>query len=470
MMIPDIVSRITAKGFPNIIERPRLLEQLERALEHRLTYISAPPGYGKTTLSLQFAAQTHATVVWHVVDETQRDVFNLQFQALAALAETFPDVSAREPAPGISITEMTSSLSDFLRSQGGQDILYFLDDAHHLQGSQSAETWLSSFIQSLPRRSHLVVISRVVLDVIEPEMIARHEVLPIGIQTLRFTPDEIDLLADRVGTTPQNGARAEMEALVRRMEGWPAGLMLALQPLSTEFVDSTVFGVGAPSTLFDALARNMLGSQSPILRDFLFATSTLTRMQPEIMIEALQMPNAMPLLQEVVERNLFVMPVPGGMMYHGLFRDYLQREYQQRDPDRYRLHHRNAARWYESRYLIDEAVPQYIAAESYGDAVRLVELYARTYYDQGRVETLRRWNSELTRDGVFCGWLLYSCALGHAERLEYDEARANLHQAERVFAGQGDQEGIARGMLLRGHLNLLRAEYETTISTAEVMR
>ncbi|MBL8134645.1 MAG: tetratricopeptide repeat protein [Anaerolineae bacterium] len=467
-MIPDIVQRITGRGSPNLIERPRLLEQLDHVLEHRLTFICAPPGYGKTTLALQFAAQTHARVVWHVADETQRDVYNLHFQALAALGETFADVSVREPIPGLSIVELTNSLSDYLRAQGGRDIIYFIDDAHHLHGSQAAETWLSSLITALPRHCHLVLISRVVLDVIGPEMIARHEVLPLGAQSLRFVPDEVEHLAQAVGGVPL-AARRDVEALVRRMEGWPTGLMLAFQPLNAEFTDSTIFGVGSPETLFDALARNMVGAQTPMIRDFLLASSTVSRMQPELLIEALRLPNAMALLQEVVDRNLFVMPVPGGMMYHGLFREYLQREYLQRDPDQFRTHHIESARWYEDHHFVDDAVQQYIAGGCFDDAVRLIELYARTYYDQGKMETLQRWNADLTQHGVFCGWLLYLCAVLDVERLEYDQARANLHQAERRFEEQGNVEGVARVMLLRGHLDMQRGEHLTAIRSAETV-
>lgn len=457
-----MVALSTALGqgrrLPGIIERERLLEQLDGVLDHRVTLICAPPGYGKTTLAAQYASQAPTPVIWQTVDESQRDVYNLHLRALAAVGELFPNVQAREPGGGVTPVELTTSLSDFLRSQGGQDIVYILDDVHHLQGAQSAETWLSSFVTSAPRTCHLILISRTVPDIIQPDMIARREVLPIGQQALRFTSDEVEeLTVSLFGGTRM--PRPDVDRLVGLLEGWPAGLMLALQPMPAEFVDTTIFGSGTPETLFDALARTMLDAQTPVMRDFLFTSSTLTRMQPELLTSVLDMPNGMVLLNEAMERNLFVAPISGGVAYHGLFRQFLQREYSQREPERFQQQHLRVAHWYEERLLIDDAIFHYISGDGYEDAIRLIELYARSYYDQGKYETLQRWNSTLTERAVFCGWLLYLCAAINTERKQYDEAHANLTQAERLFHQSSDAEGCGRVTLLRAHYDMLQGDY-----------
>ena len=118
---------------------------------------------------------------------------------------------------------------------------------------------------------------------------------------------------------------SQTEALVSKLEGWAAGIVLALQPLPSDLAQSMLSGGSGPEALFDALADLMLKAQPPGLRDFLFASSTLTRLTPELASVVLEIPNAADWLGEALNRNLFLTRISSGLVYHRLFRDFLQR-------------------------------------------------------------------------------------------------------------------------------------------------
>src|SRR5688572_2144109 len=211
------------------IVRSRLLEKLQSASNYKLTLISAPPGYGKTTLAAQFAQQTNFPVAWHTVEEQERDAPSLYTKCTSVLQMLTPDVQQLPAAEGHNAAELASFVTNYLRQHLSGDILYVLDDVHNLAGSLAAETWLRTFVMSVPKRCHLILISRILPDLPLTEMIARREVIAVGQQELQFTAQEIHSLANEMlGPTHTS---VEVEEIASRLEGWPAGVVLALQPL-----------------------------------------------------------------------------------------------------------------------------------------------------------------------------------------------------------------------------------------------
>jgi LuxR family maltose regulon positive regulatory protein len=158
-------------------------------------------------------------------------------------------------------------------------------------------------------------------------------------------------------------AARQREKLLQHLEGWPAGTLLALQPLPQDLEQLMLSGEG-PEALFNALADMMLNAQPPGLRDFLLASSTLPRMTPELVSEALKLPNNAEWLAELRSRNLFISRTPAGLMYHRLFREFLQQRLSEERPEWFQKLHLDAAAWFEKNGDIDEAFLHYIAAAS----------------------------------------------------------------------------------------------------------
>src|SRR5258707_11231479 len=265
---------------PGLIERPRLLAKLRDVLQYKLTLVSAPPGYGKTTITAQFAHQAQSLVAWHTVEERERDIPNLYAHCLSALGYIDPKIETLGLHGALSPGELAALVADYLRDNVSNDIIYVMDDVQHLTGSLNATAWLNTFVARMPSNCHLVLCSRMLPDLPLVEMIARREVLAIGQQELRFTHQEVQSLTTQLlGYAPAIG---EVSELAARLDGWPAGTVLALQPLPPELERAILREGQGPEALFDALAASMLRAQHPALRDFLLRSSTLTRVTPEL--------------------------------------------------------------------------------------------------------------------------------------------------------------------------------------------
>jgi LuxR family maltose regulon positive regulatory protein len=450
-----------------LIERPRLLDKLRRASEHKLTLICAPPGYGKTTLVGQYIRQSPLPVVWHTLEERERDIPILYARCLTLLSSVLPDIHTLQPSFGYPPGELAILIADYMRDALSGDIFYVLDDAHLLAASQAAENWLQTFVTHLPPTCHMILLSRIPPDLPLTEMISRREVQAIGPEELRLTPFEIEQLArEMLGS---NLPTHEVHTLATRLGGWPAGTVLALHPFPPEFEQAIFGGKAGPEALFESLASAMLNGLPSGLRDFLLASSTLSRMTPELCSVALELPDSDEWLAQTQSRNLFLSRVMGGLVYHTLFRSFLQRELYQANQERFAALHAKAARWFEAHHHLDEAFEHYVAAGLAERAASIAEQVAQSYYSQGKVETLLGWRESLKQTGAVTPQLLSTCAKIHMERYEYEIAQAELTEAEAGFVAQNDRRGIADIRLHRAFLMLQHGDFDAAVAQATVI-
>lgn len=461
---PQSFRRYNIEG-RGIVERPRLLQKLRHAWEHKLTLISAPPGYGKTTLAAQFADQIAPDqVAWHTVEERERDLPNLFAQSIAALSAIVPEIEALARAT-YSSSELAVLIADFLRQRLSRDIIYVLDDVQNIAGAPAAEAWLRTLVAQVPANCHIVLISRILPDLPLVEMIARREVLAIGQEELRLNLPEIHEVAHRVsGIMP---SAEVVEGLAKRLEGWPAGTLLALQPLPSDLERAMLGGGEGPEALFDALAELMLEAQPPGIREFLLASSTLRFLSPEYCAAILELPNSAELLAEVQVRNLFVVRASGGLVYHTLFRTFLQRSLKLHAPHQFVELHLKAARWFERNDRVEEAFEHYLAAGQIEECVAIAERAAWAFFTQGKVETLLMWSQQLHKLNAESPRLYYRCAMIYTDRYEYDNAENELNEAQRTFARCGDKVGLTEVAVQKAMILLQRGQYREAIVRAE---
>jgi LuxR family transcriptional regulator, maltose regulon positive regulatory protein len=447
------------------IVRARLLEKLQAASNYKLTLISAPPGYGKTTLAAQFAQQTSFAVAWHTVEEQERDAPSLYAKCVSVLQGLLPGIESLPAADGHSASELAAFIASHLRQHLNGDILYILDDVHNLAGSLAAETWLRTFVMSVPKRCHLILISRILPDLPLTEMIARREVIAIGQQELQFTSQEIHSLANEI-LGPAH-ASLEVEEIASRLEGWPAGIVLALQPLPPDLERAMLNGGKGPEALFDALANITLNAQSPKLRSFLLASSTLTRLTPELCSGALGLSDSVFWLEEAQSRSLFLSRTPGGLVYHALFRNFLQRQLKASDPTLFAKLHAHAAQWFADNNQVDEAFEHFISAGEPERSAALSERVAQSYFTQGKLETLLRWGDKLFDAQIQAPRLFLTCAMIHTDRYEYALAESKLEVAGEAFTARKDRKGASSVQLQRAMTSLQNGNYLAAAQQAE---
>jgi LuxR family maltose regulon positive regulatory protein len=449
------------------IDRPRLLVKLQSILEYKLTLVSAPPGYGKTTLVSQFVQQIDYPVAWHTVEERDRDVPNVFSQVLSALSQIVPGMDTLTPLQGGAPSELAALIANYLRENLRDDIILILDDVQNLAGSPAAETWLRTLVRFLPSNCHLVLVSRILPDLPLTEMIARREVLAIGQQELQFTPDEVQALAVRVLGLTQS--TIDVRELTNRLEGWPAGIILALYPLPPELERVMLSGGKGPEALFDALANSMLYAQEPGLRDFLLASSTLSRLTPELCSQALHLEDSAYWLEEAQNRSLFLSRASGGLVYHALFRNFLQRQLKAFHTDLYFDLHLRAAIWFEKNNFLDEAFDHYVSANRSQQAAAISEKVAQSYFAQGKLETLLSWSSRLSSADIDVPKLHYTCAMIQTDRYDYDSAEHELSLAERGFIARGQTDGISSVQIQRAMINFQKGHNHEAAGQAQYL-
>ncbi len=448
-----------------VIQRSRLLEKLQLVVDHKLVLICAPPGYGKTTVAAQFAQETTHSVVWHTIEERERDFPTLYSQTIAAFSQIFPSIQDLASPAQYEPSELAATLTNRLRDVAQDDVIYVLDDVHLVLGSPTCENWLQSLVTLMPSKCHVVLLSRTLPALPLTEMIARREVMAIGQQELRFNADEFTRLTSEIFSV--DSASQQTRSLFQRLEGWPAGVALALQPLPVELERLLLDGGEGPEALFELLANLMLDAQPPGLRDFLLASSTLTRFTPELAANVLGLTDSARWIEDALNRNLFLSRVPGGLMYHNLFRDFLQRQLQTRNHSYFVTLHLVAAKWFSDHDQIDQAYEHYIVAGAAEAASDLIDQVLAPYFVQGKVETLLKWSEELARLHVLNPKLLYSAATIYIERFNYEAAEEELNDAEQIFTEQQNKPLLAEIQLQRARMNMMNGHYLATIAQAE---
>jgi LuxR family transcriptional regulator, maltose regulon positive regulatory protein len=453
-----------AGGNPGLIDRPRLIAKLHQAAGHKLTLISAPPGYGKTTLANQFMHEAPLPVAWHAVDASQRNLPLLHQRALSALEPLVPGINATHTPYGFPAEELALQVAEYLRTGVTGELIYIMDDVHHLSGSLAAETWLRVLVEQLPPNCHIIMCSRTLPELPLVEMIAHREVLAIGLEELKFRPDEIYDLALQVRGEPPLASQVESWAL--RLEGWPAGTVLAIHPLPAELERVMLRGGSGPEALFQDLASSLLEAQPEKLRNFLLQTSTLRRLTPDICAEALGLPGSDALI-EALNRNMFLSRVTGGLAYHTLFRDFLQARLQAENPQLFRHLHQQAAAWFAQHNEVIEAVDHYLDADAIPQATQLIERVAPQFFAQGQTQTLLEWAEMLESVWPTMPELLLTCGKVHIDRYEYAEADTKLTVSQRGFRQRDDRHGQYTVMAQHAWLHLQIGAHEQAIELAE---
>src|SRR5215211_6388370 len=365
---------------PNLVARPRLIAKLEPQAGRKLMLISAPAGFGKTTLLGEWAASRsdEQCVAWVSLDEADNDPARF----LSSLR-----------APGSPPVEgLTGALINELADFPGT-LAIVLDD-YHLIDSDQVHGIVSFLLERLPSNVHLVISSRIDPPLPLARLRARGQIAEINAADLSFAREEaVAFLKD---TMELNLSDEYVTALEARTEGWIAGLQLAaLSMRDREDIPSFVRAFsGSHRDVLDFLAEEVLERQSERVRSFLLETSILQRLTGELCDAVTAREDGQEMLETLERENLFVVALDDERRwyrYHHLFADVLRGLLEkERSKDVKQLHLR-AASWYERNGWASEAVEHALAAGDAGWAARLVEYYTQALFQRGEGVTVDRW-------------------------------------------------------------------------------
>ena len=360
--------------------------------------ISAPAGFGKTTLLAEWlaAAGAERSVAWLSLEESDRQPATYWTYLITALQAVVPGVgtsallllqSAQPP--------IETALASVLNELGAvPDDLYLVLDDYHLVDGPDIQAGMTSLVEHLPPQVHLVVSTREDPALPLARLRASGELVEVRAADLRFTLDEVAAYLNDV--TGLELAADDIAALEGRTEGWIAALQLAaLSMQGRDDVAGFVAGfAGDDRYIVDYLVEQVLGRQPAHVRDFLVQTSILDRLCGPLCDAVTGQHGGKAMLESLDRANLFLVPLDDRRRwyrYHHLFADVLLTHLLDEHPDRVVALHRGASRWYEQHGEPSQAIRHALAAGDVERAAGLVEL---------AIPELRRNRQEATIRGL----------------------------------------------------------------------
>jgi LuxR family maltose regulon positive regulatory protein len=376
----------------NLISRPRLVQRLNDSLDQncRLSLISAPAGYGKSTLLSEWAAQLDYPIAWLSLENSDNDPLRFWSYFLSALTslselqqsgigEAFQQ-ALQSPQPPEMAALIDSLLNDL--SQLTSNAVLVLDDLHFIKDGKIHND-LAYLVDHLPRADyslHLLVASRMDPPWPLARWRVRGELTELRSSDLRFSPDEVSQFLHR--TLQYEFSAQEINALQVRTEGWIAGLQMAALSIQGRMNSQGAESVsrfietlsGTHRYILDYLMEEVINQQPVQIRDFLLSTSLLEQFTSPLCDAITESQDSQAILGQIEKANLFLIPLDDERhwyRYHHLFTDLLRKRLMQFEPDRIPLLHRRASQWYAQNHYLADAISHALDA---GD-VALVNQY-----------------------------------------------------------------------------------------------
>ncbi len=362
--------------------RVRLIEQLNQGRECRLILVSAPAGFGKTTLLSEWLRQAKMPISWLSLDEGDNEPSRFWTYFIAALKQSHNKVGEstlamlRSPEPTSFEAFLIPLINEIASLQ--EDSVLVLDDYHLITTPQIHET-LTFLLEHLPPQLHLAIASRVDPPLPLARLRARAQLTELRAADLRFTHAEAAAFLNQLIQLPLS--EKQIAAIQARTEGWIAGLQLAAlsmrdaEDIST-FIESFK---GSQRYILDYLVEEVLERQPKSLQSFLLQTSILEQMCGslcEAVVGDNHSVNGTEILEQLEQRNLFVVSLDDERKwyrYHHLFQELLRHYLHRAEPEQVPEYHRRAAQWYKQHGFIAEAIQHAIAAQDFHWAADLIE-------------------------------------------------------------------------------------------------
>jgi LuxR family maltose regulon positive regulatory protein len=433
-----------------LVARPRLSGRLRRGAASRLTLISAPAGFGKTTLLAEWLAATgtERSVAWLSLEESDSQPASYWTYLITALQAVAPGVGTsallllESGQPPVE-TVLTTVLNEL--GTAPNDLYLVLDD-YHLVDGPDIQAGMTFLLEHLPPQVHLVISTREDPALPLARLRARGELVEVRAADLRFTLDEAAAYLNDV--TGLDLAAGDVAALEGRTEGWIAALQLAaLSMQGRDDVAGFIAGfAGDDRYIVDYLVDEVLGRQPAHVRGFLLQTSILDRLSGPLCDAVTGQHGGKAMLESLDRANLFLVPLDDRRRwyrYHHLFADVLHTHLLDEHPRRgVAALHRRASQWYEQNREPSQAIRHALAAGDVERAAGLVELEIPALRRSRQEATIRGWLDAIP-DGVvrvrpvlavgFIGALM--------ARGEFEGVEDRLQDAERWLEPTRDQEG-----------------------------
>lgn len=391
---------------PGMVIRDRLNRRLDEGLERRLTLVSAPAGFGKTSLVSAWYNQLDVPKGWLGLDEDDNDPARFLTYFLTVLGKSHPGLDEQVVAvpSSLQLAQVEAIAIPVINALAGaeHDGVLVLDD-YHLIDNENVRAFVGFFIERVPVHVHVILLTRADPPLPLSRFRARGEMVEVRAADLRFTFDEICEFM----RSSSNLALADenITAIQSKTEGWAAGLKLAALSLNKNddpgrFIQE--FG-GSHEYIADYLADEVLAGLPDHVKTFLLDTSILDRMAGDLCRAVTGREDGQAVLECLERENLFITPLDEKRQwfrYHQLFSDLLRQRLLQTQPERVTGLHRRAGDWFLQHGMAPEAIHHALAAEDWDLAAQIIEQEAVPFLLRGEFVTFINWVNKLPDDLV----------------------------------------------------------------------
>ena len=398
-MIPELLLQTklqTPRRRTLAVARSRLITRLNDGLESRLILISAPAGFGKTTLLTEWLSDNRYPSTWLSLDGNDNDLSAFLGYFIAALQKLRPNLgeSARDliSSKQYPVESVFTNLINEISSVP-EHFIVVMDDYHTIVNT-SIHQGLSFLIDNLPSNAHLVFSTRSDPPLNLARLRGRGQLTELRADDLRFNLNEIAEFLNKVMAL--NLSQEEINLLNIRSEGWIAGLQMAAITLrkKTDIAGFIRAFSSSNRNMADYLFEEVFSHQTPEIQSFLLETSILERLNPELCNAVTERKDSSQILERIEKSDLFISVLDDESQwyrYHTLFKDLLQHTLSNAHIDKMSVLHRRASEWYERESMFTSAITHALKAKDYNRAAGLIEKRAGEILSQGEFATYLSW-------------------------------------------------------------------------------
>lgn len=467
---------------PEILSRERLLNLLYDLLDKKLILLSAPAGYGKTSLLIDLAHHLDMKTCWLSLDALDQEPQRFMAYFINCIAQRFPHFGNRSQSslnnltsPDQGIENLLVTLANEVYERVSEHFLIVLDDYQFVDDIPAIRDFVNRFIQLVGENCHILLSSRTVPALPDMlSMIARDQVGGLSLLELAFQPEEIRLLFQKnYGVNLTDEATVSLE---KQTEGWITGLYLSKWAGSDLLPDPTRAARIINLTVFEYLSQQVLDRQSPEIREFLLQTALLDEFDSELCADILNDPTHprkdwKALIRAIQQNNLFILPVGADgkwLRYHHLFQEFLQQRMREENPPLAKAILKRAAQTHVRRGEWEKA---YYMFKKQGDAealTALVEESGSQLIQTDRLLILANWVEAIPETTAAEHPVILSLKGFLAlVRGNPENGLLLLARAENAFREANDEANLALTLVRTGWAQRLLGDYTAAAAAAD---